>query len=388
MVVPAAFSAKSLTCVRSLGSKGVHTIIASEDPTVPASASRYCDEVVHVPSPHEDLLDYKDALVSLVSRPDVRAIIPNRESDTFVLSKHREEFDAHVPPLWPNFETISTVHDGLQLADVVDDLGVPVPETRLYDDVDDWGRRLIVKARYSILTSDYDDVLGPGECEPRLGQVHVRPGVEPDRDEVMTRMKGHVPIVQEYVPIRHEYSFRALYDHGEPVATSVRRQLRGETYAGGVSVYKQLVRNPTIERYGRTVLDELDWHGLATVQFIEDEETGEFAFLEVNPRTWTSIPCDVMAGADYPYFYWLLACGLGDRIDPVHEVGFASHQLFGELQYLRSVLFDDIPNADRPRFPAALAEVVSSIYRQPNFDFLSLDDPLPFVRGLRNAVRG
>ncbi|MFC7095834.1 ATP-grasp domain-containing protein [Halobaculum marinum] len=387
VLIPAGVSAKSLTCVRSLGSKGVRTVVASSDPAVPASASKYCDEHVLTPSPYEDLIAYKETLVALASREAVRAIIPSREVDAFVLSRYREEFAEHVAPLWPTMDTLRKVHDGLLLADVAAAAGVPTPETMLFDDVDDWSRELIIKPRYSVLTSEYVDNLTERDCDGRLSPIHPAPGERPDRAEVLRAMFGHVPVVQSYAPIEHEYSFRALYDEGEPVATSLRRQVRGKSYAGGASVYRELVDIPELADLGSRILDELDWHGLATVQFIERADTGEYEFLEVNPRTWTSIPTDVRAGADYPYFYWQVATGDRDAVDPTHDLGPGTHLLFGEIQYLASVLTAEYPNAPKPAFVDAVREVVGSILARPAFDYLTLDDPNPFVQGAINQLR-
>ena len=386
-VVPGANSGSALECVRSLGSRGIHTVVATEDPTNTTTGSRYCDEVVTVPSPRDEYLEYKDALVSLASRPEVRTIIPTREEDIYVLSKYREEFRQHISTPWPQFETLQTVHDGYRLAEFVSDLGIPVPETHLFDEVDDWSQERIIKTRYSVLTDNHVDSLDDGYLDSDLGQIHVSPQTAPNRDEILDRMKGHVPVVQEYVPIRFEYSFRALYDHGEALATSVRLQTRGMSYAGGTSVYRELIDDATLEEFGRRILDALDWHGLATVQFIQSAETGEYMFAEINPRTWTSLPCDVRAGADYPYFYWLLAGDRVERINPSHEVGYATHLLLGELLYLKSVLFDDYPNASRPAFHSALWSVLSSVLYHPNFDILTADDPMPFFRGVRHYVK-
>lgn len=387
IVIPGANSGSALACVRSLGSRGVHTIIATEDPTSTPTGSRYCQEVVTVPSPRDECLEYKRALVSLASRPEVKTIIPTREEDIYVLSKYRDEFRRHIATPWPQFGTLQTVHDGYWLAEFVSDLGIPVPETRLFDEVVDWSRERIIKTRYSVLTGDHVGSLTDGRLNSDLGQIHISPQEVPDRHEILDKMKGHAPVVQEYVPIRFEYSFRALYDHGDALATSVRRQTRGMSYAGGTSVYRELIDDATLEAFGRKILDALDWHGLATVQFIESAETGEYMFAEINPRTWTSIPCDVRAGADYPYFYWLLANDRAEQIKPSYEVGYATHLLFGELLYLKSVLFDDYPNASRPPFHSALWSVLSSVWHHPNFDILTADDPMPFFRGVRHYVK-
>jgi predicted ATP-grasp superfamily ATP-dependent carboligase len=386
VVVPTGISVKSLGCVRSLGRRGIRTVIVSEFESVPACYSQYCDEEVMVPSPHEDLIAYKDALLDIAARQDVGAIIPTREEDAYLLSKHRQEFAEHVALGWPSFDSLQTVHDGYRLAQHAADVGIPVPETRLLTDVEDWSPELIVKQRYSILTPDYADFLSPKECEGG-GQepIYLESGVEPDTDAIVESMLGQVPVVQSVVR-GTEYSVRALYDNGTPVATSLRRQIRGRTYAGGASVFREMTHDPAVEELGMRLLDSLDWHGLATVQFMKNEETGEATLIEINPRIWSSIMLDMHAGADYPYHYWLMTNGESARIDPSYRSGVATHLLLGELQYLRSVLRDDFPNVPRPTFGQALLDVGRSVFRHPHFDIVSLDDPSPFVRSVIDAL--
>jgi hypothetical protein len=50
------------------------------------------------------------------------------------------------------------------------------------------------------------------------------------------------------------------------------------------------------------------------------------------------------------------------------------------------VLQESSPYVERPSFAGELREVLASIYEQPRFDYLSLNDPRPFVRDLRNAA--
>jgi len=387
VLIPESHSAKTLACVRSLGTRGVGTLVVKEEgQPSPGAASRYCDEVVTAPSPHENLVAYRNALLAFAARADVRTIIPTREEDAFVLSQSRSQFGSHVETVWPDFERLRIVHDALELATVAADAGLQVPETRRFDDVTDWNRPLVLKARYSILTPAYVDFLGPTECEGQIDPRHHGPGPPPDRTEIREYMLGHLPVVQEYVPIRHEYSVRALYDQGECVASSVRRQYRGKSYAGGASVYRELVENSTVERLGRQLLDELEWHGLAVVQFIEAADDSGYWLLEVNPRTWTSLPCDIRAGADYPYFVWQLMTGDRGRIDSTHETGVGTHLLHGELRHLWSILAESHENVDRPSITRRTLEILRSVYHCPNFDYLRLDDPRPFLRGLRTAL--
>ncbi|RRJ31829.1 carboxylate--amine ligase [Halocatena pleomorpha] len=394
VLLPVNDSGSSVSCVRSLSKHGVHTVVVSEHPDRPVFASRYCDEVLTVPSPYDDLIAYKDALLSAAERPDVYTIIPHREMDSYVLGKYRAEFEEHVVPLWPSFENIRTVHDGLRMVEAAREAEIPIPETWSFEDVVDWDRELIVKPRYSILTSDYVNSLSPNDCEGKMEPIYVPPGTEPDLKTIQAAMHtsdchapDHIPIVQELIrDTRTEYGFRGLCTDGTSVLTCQKRQIRGTSYAGGASAFRKTMHDPRLEELGRTLLEHLGWNGLASVQFLRDPDSGEYRFTEINPRVWASIEMDVLAGADFPYAHWLVATDNADRIESDYELDTGNHLLIGELQYLWSVLRDEYPLIEPPRFRRALWAVVSSCYDQPHFDFVHLDDPGPFVRGVLNQL--
>jgi predicted ATP-grasp superfamily ATP-dependent carboligase len=384
VVVPAVSAPSSVACLRSLGPRDVHTIVVSEEETPAAFQSKYCDEAVPVPSPHEDLVAYKDALFSLAMRPDVVTIVPVREEDVYVLSKYRDEFREHVATPWPPLGTLARVQDRVRLFDAAESAGVPAPRTRLLESSADWDRRWIVKSRYSILADEYVEGYPPERCVDPPRTDYLRPGVAPDVERIRTEMR-HTPILQEYVPTNHEYGFFALYDRGEAVATFQHRQLRGYSYAGGASAFRESVDLPALEEAGRALLDHLDWHGLAMVEFLRNDTADEFELMEINPRFWSSLPFSVQAGADFPYYYWLLANDRCAEISCEYRTGLAGHLLRGELLYLRSVLTEEIELVDRPSASDAVREVARSIVAHPRFDYLSLDDPWPFLRDLLNA---
>lgn len=384
VVVPAVEAPSCVTFVRSLGRRGIPTVVVSERESAEVLSSRYCDESVVVSSPRENLVAYRDELLSLARREDVRTIVPMREDDAYVLSKHRDEFAEHVAPLWPSFEGVQAAHDRVRLMEAAEEAGVGVPETELLDQVVDWNSERIVKPRYAVLADAYDASLSAEEMVEPPSTRYLEPGVEPDAAAIRAEME-HEPIVQSYVP-GTEYAFWALYDRGEPVATCHKRQLRAWKYAGGTSIARETLRDSEIEEVGRALLDHLDWHGLASVQFVKDEETGEYKLLEINPRTWISLSCPVQAGADFPYYFWRLAGGESTDFRSEYEEGVATHLLQGEVSYLVSVLRDEFPIVERPDFGTAFREVARSLYDQPHIDYLSGDDPGPFVRSFINVI--
>jgi predicted ATP-grasp superfamily ATP-dependent carboligase len=371
--------------LRSLAKRGVHTIAASELESPPAFSSRYADETHRIPSFRDDVVAYKDGLLSLAKLEDVRAIATFREMDVYVLSKYAEEFGEHVEPLWPDLEALRIAHDRKRLVEAAEEAGVGAPETQLLSETDDWENEQIVKDRYGVLTGDYIDGYAEEQYGPPVGTAYLEPGTEPDR-EALRKKAGHDPIVQEHVS-GDEYAVWALYDRGEPVATCLKHQVRGFQYEGGTSVCRETVEEPGLEEAGTALLDHLDWHGPASVQMIRDDETGEFRLLEINPRFWVSLSCAVRAGLDFPDYFWRMANGEQVRAtDEEYEIGVATHLLRGEIVHLHSVLRGTNLYVEPPNFRQRAWEVAKSCWDQPNFDYLTLDDPGPFVRDVLNTI--
>lgn len=383
VLVPAISSPSAVAILRSLGRKGIHTIAASEDPKTPAYWSRYCDERIPIASPYEDLQGYRDGMLSVASRPDVHAITPLREADVYMLAKYRSSFTGHVKPLWPSSSRLEAVHDRKQLFAAADRADVPTPETRFLDEVDDWEGEHIVKARYAIIAGDYIESAPDGKLSNPPKTIFLEPGHEPDVAGIIEEM-NHVPIIQEYVH-GTEYCLRALYHDGEPIVTSQKRLVRGYKYPRGPSVFHESVDIERLREVGLALLDELHWTGLASVGFIRDSE-GTFKLLEVNPRFWASLPMDVHAGIDYPGVYWQQSTNGSIDAEMNYRPGIASHHIPGELSHVHSVLFDSYPLVESPSGLGTIRNVIASMYTHPRYDYLSLDDPGPFVRAVANAA--
>ncbi|WP_372479168.1 carboxylate--amine ligase [Halomicrobium sp. HM KBTZ05] len=385
VVVPGIDTASSTAAVRSLGRRSIPAIVASEHDTPPAAASAYCEESVTVPDPAVDFPGYETALLELARRDDVATILPFREPDVYALARNRDQFREHVGTPWPTLGTLRQVQDRVALFEAADRAGVATPRTRTLSEWSDWEAECIVKPRYTFRAPEYADRFADPETQ-WSSTTYLEPGERPDGEAIVEEM-GHVPLVQEYVPTIEEYGFFAQYDHGSPVATFQHRQRRGWKYCGGPSAFRESVDIPALERAGRALLDELDWHGVAMVEFLRDPRTGAFKLMEINPRFWSSLPFTVQAGVDFPLLAWAQATDRPIDGPPDYEVGIGGHLLRGEALHLHSVLTEEYPLVERPSFPVRAGEIAASLLGQPRFDYLSTDDPGPFVRDVRNTVR-
>jgi predicted ATP-grasp superfamily ATP-dependent carboligase len=69
---------------------------------------------------------------------------------------------------------------------------------------------------------------------------------------------------------------------------------------GGASSCAESFYDSKLEDYGRRMLDSLNWHGVAMVEFRCDSRDGEYKLMEINPKFWGSLDLALAAGADFP----------------------------------------------------------------------------------------
>jgi predicted ATP-grasp superfamily ATP-dependent carboligase len=146
-----------------------------------------------------------------------------------------------------------------------------------------------------------------------------------DRDALMTAWEKATELmgiesvmVQELIPGGGEtqYSFAALCNDGEPVATlTARRARQYPRDFGRSSSFVETVFEPVVEEQGRAIVRELGWTGLIEVEFKRDSRNGAYKLLDVNGRVWTWHTLGRRAGIDFPLLAWRQA--RGERIRPV-----------------------------------------------------------------------
>jgi len=127
------------------------------------------------------------------------------------------------------------------------------------------------------------------------------------------KLKSFRPIIQEYIE-GYGCGFFALYDNGKCVAEFMHKRVREFPPSGGPSVVAMSYFSPALRRQGRRLLDSLEWHGVAMVEFKRDSRDGKYKLIEVNPKFWGSLELAITSGVDFPYLAYRLA--KGEKIAP------------------------------------------------------------------------
>jgi carbamoyl-phosphate synthase large subunit len=103
-------------------------------------------------------------------------------------------------------------------------------------------------------------------------------------------------VIQKFIKAR-EYTVDAYKSISHGNINYLVPRLRIETQ-GGEAIKSQTLSHPKIEILSRTIIEKSGLTGAITLQFLEDIESGEIYFMEVNPRFGGGVVTSYGAGID------------------------------------------------------------------------------------------
>jgi predicted ATP-grasp superfamily ATP-dependent carboligase len=113
------------------------------------------------------------------------------------------------------------------------------------------------------------------------------------------------PIIQEYIR-GSGFGYFALYDRNRNLkAQFCHKRIREYPITGGPSSCCESIYDSELIRIGKSLIESLDWTGLAMVEFKFDEARKQFFIIEINPRYWGSLPLAVSSGVNFPLLHAL-----------------------------------------------------------------------------------
>jgi predicted ATP-grasp superfamily ATP-dependent carboligase len=269
----------------------------------------------------------------------------------------------------PDEERFSLAKDKLRMAQLATELGVGTPSTHE------------VKSRAeaeALATGLTFPVVIKGRFETGgqrvLAVARTAEDFLPEFDRLCAEFAltdGDLPIIQEFVP-GTGWGFFAFYQHGRCRRVFMHRRVRELPASGGSSTCAESVRDESLEKAGRLMLDHLHWHGAAMVEFRKDDRDGTFKLMEINPKFWGSLELALAAGADFGSDYVKAAAG-----EEVPEHG--SNDYRSGLRYCWPFDGDLLHAMERPRHAVA---VFADMFNPRTARNAWLRDPLPLLHSM------
>jgi predicted ATP-grasp superfamily ATP-dependent carboligase len=158
--------------------------------------------------------------------------------------------------------------------------------------------------------------------------------------------------------------------------------------AGGVTVQRVSCAHPELHRDAIKILKSIHWDGIATVQFHYDTTTGDYIFLEINPRMCGGQPTVIMAGFDSPFLLWQSHFEPEKmRVTPYRQ-GLRTRILGGDANWLLGMIRGEElpPDQIRSSKVSAIVRFLWNCGPWTKDDSFEWTDPQPFFTDLKQMV--
>lgn len=355
----------ALAAIRCLGKHDIEIIAADDRAPSTSFYSKYVRSRFLYPSYKNLPHDFIASINKNIERKNIDVLMPISE-ETYIISKYKASIRKAKVPV-PDYDSITLANNKSKLLAFADSLGINIPQTYRIKKIDE-----ITKVSEII---DYPAVikLVEGRGSKGLQYVYSKSELVEKYKQTAKRFnlnESNYPLIQQFLK-GPGYGVSMLFNQGDARASFTHKRIREYPFNGGPSTARISTKYPQIEKFARTLLEEMNWHGVAMVEFKYDDLTKKPYLLEVNPRFWGSLNQAISAGVEFPYLLYKMA--LEGDVKPVfnYAEGIKSRWFLGDCR----TIIDYIKIKDIAMIKDFLNFYNPNLY----YDDLSFDDPLPAV---------
>jgi predicted ATP-grasp superfamily ATP-dependent carboligase len=299
----------ALALTRSLGRRGVPVYRFHPDRSLADLRSRYCTQHVPCPNLYDDPEDLVAALVAFAQeRPGVTPVLyPASDGAARFIADQQTPLREHFHLTSPSAECIEEVQNKQLLLETAAKVGVPIPDTHFPTDPSELPDiagsveyPVVVKPLFSTdwKRSEITDVFG------KIKAMKVSSAEELVENCGKLLALSSTFMIQEIVPGPDDNLLTFLGyidDNGEALAGCVRKKLRQYPPGFGYCCLTESVHDDEIFDLSVRLLNALDYHGIAGVEFKRDPRTGVPKLIEINTRAVRTSGLALGAGVDFPW---------------------------------------------------------------------------------------
>ncbi|MPZ40352.1 MAG: hypothetical protein GEU95_20300 [Rhizobiales bacterium] len=277
-------STSAREAITALGLRGHHVEVCDPDPHCLGRFSRFVRKFHRCPPLGADPQGYLAFILELISGRQFDVLLPIHEQG-LLLARARTQIARHVAVALPSFDSYLRAHNKLGFSEILSELGLPQPATRVVGKV----KQLLEVKRFPMVLKT------PVGTASRGTWIVTDDAQLKNAVSEIEAVNGFADglVVQDLVVGESQQS-QAVFANGRLVASHAYRQIaRGA--GGGTSIKESLV-NPTVRAHLARIGEYLHWHGALSVDYIVDR-TGTPQYFDCNPRLVEPMSA-VFAGLD------------------------------------------------------------------------------------------
>jgi D-aspartate ligase len=305
-----------LAIVRSLGRRGIPVVVVDNEHSI-ARFSRYTTHYLKVPGLHQEQ-ESVDCLLGIAKRMDLSGwvLYATRDEHVAAFSRHRKELSEWFRMPTPDWEVIKWAWNKWNTYQLAEKIGLCIPKTFC-------PRSL---AELAALDLQFPVGVKPAVKEDFFYATKAKAWRANSREELTSlftrateHSKGNEVLIQEIIPGDglHQYSSCLFFKDGRALASmEARRWRQHPPEFGRAATYVESIDHSEVREMSVRFLKQINYYGLAEIEFKQDPRDGKFKLLDVNARTWGFHALGEAAGVDFSYL--LFADQLGLNVPECH----------------------------------------------------------------------
>ncbi len=365
-----------LGIARSLGERGIPVIGITAGRAVYGSFSRYV-RTIHCADSREEPERLLTQLVALGRELQQRAVLfPTRDHDLVFLDRFREELDPHFVLVLPPSDALRRCLNKWETYLVATQAGVPTPKCWLVNDAEQL-RTAAAQVAYPCvlkpLAAHHWRTANNWQLVGGRKAISIASSEQLAAEYAVIAAADRRALIQEQVPGEDDcLIIAACYvDRQGAFRAGFNAQKLVQTPPGfGTGCIVQSANRPELFEPTIRLLRQLNFTGVAEVEYKWDARDAEYKLIEVNPRPWDQHRLGAACGVDLMYLAYCDCAGLPA---PVLPTAFTPCKWIAEDTFLLTALglLWRREGGIRELFRQALGKKLYAIW--------SIRDPLPFV---------
>jgi predicted ATP-grasp superfamily ATP-dependent carboligase len=301
-------SLSSREAITALGLAGHRVELVSSNPICLGRFSRFVSRVHRAPASGADPDGYLAAVLEVVKRDNIDALLPVHEQ-AYLFAAARRQLPAGLGIALAGFETFERVQSKAGFAALLTQLKIPQPKTDIIASADEFA----VERPFPFFVKTAFGTASAGVW--RVGDARQRDALLLQLQQLNAFAEGL--LVQAAIVGSLERT-QAVFDRGRLAACHIYRQMV-EGPGGGdvlkISVVNAQVRD-TVARIGQA----LAWHGALSFDYVLDGATRTPHFIDANPRLVEPMNA-WLSGVDLPGALLQISLGETPPVQPEGRAG-------------------------------------------------------------------
>lgn len=367
-----------LSVTRSLGEQNLVIHSASNQAIATTVCSRYIKKRIILPKFSSENNNWLNELTNILKHEEYTLVIPCDDLSVIYLHSFRNQLSPYAKLYLIDSKIYDIVNNKHKTTQLAVSLGICTPKSILIKDNK--------KIKQLINEFSFPLVLKPISSFDEKSTERHNVVIIYDLDALISE----VDLILINSPVQIQSFFKGigvavsvLAKDGHIIVASQHKRLH-EPFSGGGSSYRiSMEINRELFSASQKIIQNLQYTGIAMLEFRYNLNTNEWVLLEINARFWGSLPLAISAGINYPYLLYKMLIDEKISTNKIkYKINIYQRNLEADMYWLNDAIFNsDINELEMHgyTYKKILFECLNIITFKDKIDTFSFRDPCPFI---------